>query len=132
MAHDAAIGAVQLHLTISGDEAGNVDDDVVANLADDLRELIPSANVSRGQIAVPASAKSAVAFAIGQLIVGLSSGGMLAKLVSALQSWALRQHRHSISLELDGDKIEIHGPSSSEQAQLISAWLSRHTAKTRA
>jgi Effector Associated Constant Component 1 len=129
MTQDAANGSVQLHLTISGDKLGNVDDEVVASLAEDLRELIPSADVSRNQTAVPASAKSAVAFAIGQLIIGLTSGGMLTKLVSALQSWAQRQHRHSISLELDGDKIEIHGPSSSEQAHLISAWLSRHTAK---
>jgi Effector Associated Constant Component 1 len=131
MARDVGSGQVQLELTISGDEDGNVDDGVVASLFDELRELIPSADVSRKRAAVPKSAKSGVAFSICQLIVAASaSGGVLATLVSAIQAWVLRQHGHSISIELDGDKLEIHGASSSEQARLINTWVEKHAAKT--
>jgi len=130
MARDAGTSQVQLGLTISGDQAEDVSDGVVASLFDDLRELIPSADISRKPAAMPKSAKSGIAFSIGELIISLTaSGGVLVTLVSTLQAWALRQHRHSISIELDGDKLEIRGPSSGEQTRLISAWINRHAAK---
>jgi hypothetical protein len=71
---------------LQGMDAGDIKqiisntNDVVANLADDLRELIPSANVSRGQIAVPASAKSAVALPAGSLGVKVDSTGASGRL----------------------------------------------------
>jgi hypothetical protein len=130
MARDAGTGQVQLGLTISGDQTEDVDDGVVASLRDDLQELIPNADVSRKHAAMPKSAKSGIAFSIGELIISLTaSGGVLVTLVSALQAWALRQHKHSISIELDGDKLEIRGPSSAEQTRLIGAWIHRHASK---
>jgi len=64
----------------------------------------------------------------GTLLLTLAaSGGVLTSLISALQSWLTTRDRRSVTLEIDGDKLEVAGISSEEQRRLIDAWLSRHS-----
>ena len=63
----------------------------------------------------------------GALLVALTaSGGVLTTLVNTLQSWLTRHERRSVTLEIDGDRLEVTGISSQEQQRLIDTWLSRH------
>ena len=66
---------------------------------------------------------------LGSLLVTL--GGSLASnvipsLANTLQSWVTRQDRHTISLEIGGDKVQLTGVSDEQQEKLIDAWISKH------
>jgi hypothetical protein len=64
----------------------------------------------------------------GTLIVALvASGGVITTLINVLKSWLTRQDRRSITLEINGDKLEVSSISSEEQQKLIDLWLSRHS-----
>jgi hypothetical protein len=71
----------------------------------------------------------------GSLVVSLAaSGGVLPSLIGTIQSWLSgRQNRENqkISMEIDGDKIELSGISSDEQRRLIDLFISRHSKKGR-
>ena len=72
--------------------------------------------------------KSGDPFTWGMLVVTLAaSGGVLTKLIDMLQSWLTRSDSRSLSLEIDGDKLEVTDISSQKQQQLIEYWLSRHS-----
>jgi hypothetical protein len=76
---------------------------------------------------IPERAKASASVDWGTLLVTLAaSGGVLTMLANMLQSWLTRYDRHSVTLEIDGDKLEVKGISSEEQQRLIDAWLSRH------
>jgi hypothetical protein len=76
---------------------------------------------------IPKKAKAGDPIAWGELLVTLtSSGGVVVALVNVLQSWLTRHERRSVTLEIDGDKLEVTGISSGEQQRLINAWLTRH------
>lgn len=84
--------------------------------------------VSSGE--APSQTKSGDPITLGALLLTLAaSGGVITTLINALQSWTTRHERHSVTLEIDGDKLEIHGISSDEQKQLISSWLARNSKK---
>jgi len=96
-------------------------------LRTELMELdIESANLVRAG-KIPAGAKTGEPITWGALLVTLAaSGGVLTALINVLQSWLTRHEQRGVSLEVDGDKLEVKGMSSQEQQQLIDAWLSRH------
>jgi hypothetical protein len=66
---------------------------------------------------------------LGSQVVTL--GGSLANVIpsiaNTLQSWVSRQDRHTISLEIGGDKLQLTGVSDKQQEKLIDAWISRHS-----
>lgn len=69
----------------------------------------------------------------GSLLVSLAASGVkLPSLIGTIQSWHSRRknrENHKISMEIDGDKLEVSGISSEEQNRLIDAWISRHSKK---
>lgn len=76
----------------------------------------------------PDRAKAGVPFAPGEIVLALlASGGVLTSLIGLLQNWLSRRERHSIVLEIDGDRLEIHGLESADQQRLIDSWIERHT-----
>jgi hypothetical protein len=65
---------------------------------------------------------------LGTLLVTLAaSGGVLTTIVNTVQPWLLRNEKHSVTVEMAGDKLTISGPSSDEQKRLVDDWIARHT-----
>ncbi len=82
--------------------------------------------VSAGE--VPAKAKAGDPVTWGTLLLTLAaSGGVFTTVISTVQSWLTRADRRSITLEIDGDKLEIKGIPSEEQQRLIDEWLKRRS-----
>lgn len=66
----------------------------------------------------------------GSLLVSLAaSGGVLPSLIGTVQSWLSRRENQKISMQIDGDKLEVTGVSSEEQRRLIDIWVRRHSNK---
>ena len=79
---------------------------------------------------IPDGARSGDIITLGSLLITLaSSAGVLPNLISTVQSWLKRNEGHSITLEVDGDKLEVKGISSQTQQQLIDEWLKHQKAK---
>jgi hypothetical protein len=75
----------------------------------------------------PAKAKAGDAITWGTLLLTLAaSGGVFTALISVVQAWLTRHERCSITLEIEGDRLQITGISSAEQQQLIDAWVCRY------
>ena len=67
------------------------------------------------------------AVTLGTLLVTLAaSGGVLTTLINTVQSWLTRQERHSVTLEVGGDKLVLTSVSSEQQQQLIDDFVSHH------
>ncbi len=79
---------------------------------------------------VPANAKAGDPISWGTLLLTLAaSGGVITTLINSVQSWLIRNDRKSITLELDGDKLDLKGVSTEEQKRLINEWLKRRLNK---
>ncbi len=120
----------QLMLNIdAGPEADAEElEQLTRQLRGELTELdVETVNLVRAGEA-PRGAKAGDPITWGALLVALTaSGGVLTTLIGALQSWLTRHERRSVTLEIDGDKLEVTGISSEEQQRLTNAWISRHT-----
>jgi len=116
--------AQQLHVAVRG--YPDSDDEERAALAGALRsELLsdPLGDVSHPPATAPEGAMGS-ALEWAQLVVALA--GTLPAAIAAIRSWLHRHPGATITVELDGDEIEITEPSDSERAALLEAWLSRH------
>ena len=119
----------QLMLDI--DAGPDVDEEELAELTHQLRGELLELDVEAVDLVrageAPERAKVGDPITWGALLVALAaSGGVLTTLINTLQSWLTRHERRSVTLEIDGDKLEVSGISSEEQQRLINAWLSRH------
>ena len=107
-----------------------VDPEYLAKLTEQLRNDLLEIDVE--DVALPSAEKSPEgskgdAVTWGQLVIALAaSGGVFTTMITLLQSWVTRHERHTLTLEMDGDKLEIAGISSKEQKRLIDEWLNRH------
>ena len=122
-------GAVRLALTIlPGRDADQPElERLTQSLRQDLNALdVQSVDLVRAGT-VPARAKTGDPVSWGQLMVVLAaSGGVLTTLIGALQAWLTNPERRAVTVEIDGDKLELTGLSSLDQRRLIDAWISRH------
>jgi hypothetical protein len=60
------------------------------------------------------------------------AGGVLPTLINTVQSWLSRRHENrSITLEIQGDKLEVSSVSSEEQRRLIDTWINSQDVKMR-
>ena len=78
---------------------------------------------------VPERAKAGDPIAWGDLVLTLvTSSAALVTLISTLKAWLKPYQRRdcSVTIELDGDRLEVTGISSEEQQYLIDTWLRRH------
>ena len=119
----------QLLLTL--DAGPGADAEELAEVARQLRTELLELDVetiefgSSGETPEGAKAGSAVDWST-LLLTLAASGGALTTIIGVLQSWLTRFEKRSVTLEIDGDKLEITGISSKEQRRLVDAWLSRH------
>jgi hypothetical protein len=76
----------------------------------------------------PSNTKVGDPISWGAIIVTLlATGGVITTLINAIQAWLTQYERRSITLEINGDKLQITGISSEEQKRLIDAWIDRNT-----
>jgi len=122
--------AIQLTLSLNPDS--NLDPEALQDLTLQLREEILELDVENAELGklkeAPDGTKAVDPVSIGTLVVTLlAAGGIITTLINAIQSWLTRHDRRSITLEINGDKLQITGISSEEQQQLIKVWTQRHT-----
>lgn len=73
----------------------------------------------------PAKAKAGDPITWGALLLTLvASGGVLTTLIGVVQSCLTRHNQRGISLEVNGNKIDVNDISSEDQKRLINAWIS--------
>jgi hypothetical protein len=119
----------QLRLVVNSDP--EADDQDLAALAGRLRTEILDLDVADVELLrageIPGGAKTGDVVTWGALLVTLAaSEGVLTTLIGFLRSWLTRNEQRSVSLEIDGDRLEVTGISSAEQQRLIDEWLKRH------
>jgi len=106
------------------------------NLRDELNELdiVEKVDLITKDEEAPKGSKSGGEVAmLGSLLVTLGgslTSNVIPSLSNTLQSWVTRQDRHTISLEIGGDKLQLTGLSDKQEEKLIDAWISRHTEKS--
>ena len=61
------------------------------------------------------------------IVTLLATGGVITTLINAIQAWLTQNERRSITLEINGDKLQITGISSAEQKRLMDSWIDRNT-----
>ena len=120
---------LQVHLDL--DTGPEADAELSERAARQLREEFLELDVETVEFArggeTPEGAKAGAAPDLSTILLTLAaSGGVLTTIIGVLQSWLTRHERRSVTLEIDGDKIEITGISSEEQKRLIDAWMRRH------
>ena len=64
--------------------------------------------------------------ALGWAQLAVSFSGGLPALVAAIRTFTSRDETRKVTLTLSNDTLELTGPTSTQQQQLVDAWLSRH------
>ena len=100
-------------------------DELTRALREELLELDVE-DVERPAEAAPEGARAGEAIALGTLLVTLGQGA-LGIVSSAIGRWVARRGGRSVTLELDGDRIELGGVSEEDQRRLIETFVARHT-----
>lgn len=77
---------------------------------------------------IPEGAKGVDPVTAGQIIMAMSaSGGVFASAIATLRDWLARHAQgHRISVTVDGDTIELDHASTTQQQQLVDAYIRRH------
>jgi hypothetical protein len=76
---------------------------------------------------VPEGSKGITESSIGSLLVTLaSSSGVLENITGTIQSWLQNRNNQKIVWEMNGEKIEITGLSSTNQNKLVKAFIDKH------
>jgi hypothetical protein len=91
----------------------------------DLLDLESVDLVRAGEM--PQQAKAGDIISWGALIVDLATSGGLTSLINGVHSWLTRNSRCAVTMEIDGDRLELTGVASHERRQLIDLWLRRHS-----
>ncbi|MDX8048739.1 caspase family protein [Lentzea sp. BCCO 10_0798] len=96
---------------------------LTAFLRTELTELVAVSGVP-GE--APEGTKAVDLNELGTLLTTVSQSTVLAALINAVSSWLGQRRERSVTVEADGDPLELTGdPSEAELAQR-SAWLGRH------
>jgi hypothetical protein len=117
---------IQLRVELgAGDGAGAEERDEAARaLREELLELDVD-DVRRPTEPAPPGARGLDAATLGTLLVTLGQG-TLGAVAAAVQRWVSRGGGRSVTLELDGDRIELTGVSAADQRRLIETFVARH------
>jgi hypothetical protein len=110
----------------AGDGAGAEEqDELTRALREELLELdVQDVERPSGAVA-PEGARAGEVIALSTLLVTLGQGA-LGIVTSAIGRWVDRRGGRSVTLELDGDRIELGGVSEEDQRRLIETFVARH------
>lgn len=118
----------QLMVTLDAEPETDSEDleRLTRQLREELSELDVQADLMTGG-PTPVNTKAGDIITWGTLLLTLAaSGGAITTLIGVLQAWLTRHERRGVTLEMDGDKLQVTGITSAEQQRLIEAWLRRH------
>ncbi|MFS8097750.1 caspase family protein [Lentzea alba] len=113
------------HVTLRVHEDG-ADDDRIEQLTGflraELQELVPVTGVS-GEAAP--GAKAIDLAELGTLLTTVSQSTVLAALINAVSAWLGQRRERSVTVEADGDPLELTGAPSDEERAAAAEWLER-------
>jgi hypothetical protein len=92
-------------------------------LRSELSELVPLSGVP-GE--APEGAKAIDVAELGTLLTTISQSAVLAALITAVSSWLGQRRERSVTVEADGEALELTGAPTEEELARRSAWLGRH------
>ena len=120
-----AAESLNLRVELEADDAGEEERDELARaLRDELLQLDVEA-VDRPESAAPEGTRGAGAIELGTLLVTVGQSA-LGLVTSTIARWVQRRGGRSVTLELDGDRIELGGVSEEDQRRLIETFVARH------
>ncbi|MET9225362.1 caspase family protein [Lentzea sp. NPDC003310] len=96
---------------------------LTAFLRTELGELVAVSGVP-GE--APAGAKAVDLNELGTLLTTISQSTVLAALINAVSSWLGQRRERSVTVEADGESLELTGAPTPEELAARSAWLGRH------
>ncbi|SEQ78072.1 Uncharacterized protein, contains caspase domain [Lentzea xinjiangensis] len=96
---------------------------LTAFLRAELQELVAVSGVPG---AAPEGAKAFDMNELGTLLTTISQSTVLAALINAVSAWLGQRRERSVTVEADGDPLELTGDPTEEELALRSAWLGRH------
>jgi len=114
---------LRIELDADADAGPDERDELARALRDELLQLDVEA-VDRPQAAAPEGARG-VGLELGTLLVTLGQSA-LGLVASTAARWVARRGGRSVTLELDGDRIELSGVSEEDQKRLIETFVARH------
>ncbi|MCK7470291.1 MAG: hypothetical protein MZU95_05405 [Desulfomicrobium escambiense] len=117
-------------LLVTLDAEPDTDSEDLERLTRQLREELSELDVQADFVTggpAPANAMAGDIIEWGTLLVTLAaSGGVITTLINVLQVWLTSHHQRGLILEINGDKLQVTGITSTEQQRLIDAWVHRH------
>ena len=118
----------RLELRIELDPGADADaeerDDAARALRRDLLDLDIDA-VERPAEPAPPGTRAGDAVTLATLIVTMGPTA-LAAVGGIVQGWMARRGDRRVTLELEGDRIELSGASDADQRRLVDAFVARH------
>ena len=115
---------LRVELDVDSDAADEERDELARGLRDELLELDVEA-VDRPESPAPEGTRGPGAIELGTLLVTVGQSA-LGLVTSTIARWVQRRGGRSVTLELDGDRIELTGVSADDQRRLIETVVARH------
>jgi hypothetical protein len=103
-----------------GGDIGDADD-----LAEQLGQELHETGFGVGRPAPGAAPTGTKGEALGWAQLAVSFSGGLPALVAAIRTFTQRDETRKVTLTVDNDTLELTGPISSQQQQLVDTWLVR-------
>jgi hypothetical protein len=115
----------QLRLTISTDDSEKLAH-LGKRLYRDVTELA-GGGVSWAEVVQNGTevTKSGTVIDWTTILVALSSSSVLTAIIALVQGYLTRER--TITMEIDGDKLELTGGTAEQHSLLIDAWIRRHS-----
>jgi hypothetical protein len=105
-----------------GGDVGDADD-----LAGQLRQELHETGFDVRRPAVGAAPPGTKGDALTWAQLAVSFSGGLPALVTAIRTFTQRDETRKVTMTLSNDTLELTGPTSTQQQQLVDAWLMRHS-----
>jgi hypothetical protein len=119
----------QVRLVI--DASPDTDLEELASLTQQLRAELLDLDVE--EVEVPRTevtadhTKAGDVFTWGTILVSLGGAiDLLPAVVGLVQNWLARRQQHSVTMEINGNKIELTGVSSDQVQQFVDLWMARY------
>jgi len=116
---------LRIQLGVGEDTGAEELDDATGHLRDELLELDVEAVERPAAGPAPPGSRGLELAVLGTLLVTIAQEA-LPVVLATVGRWVSRQGERSVTIELDGDRIEVSGASSEDQRRLIDAFVARH------
>jgi hypothetical protein len=115
---------LRVELDDGTDAAPEEREEATRALREELLELDVDA-VERPTTPAPDGSRAVEAVLLGTLLVTLSKSAVAA-VTTTIGRWVARAGVRTVTLELDGDRIELGNASAADQTRLLEAFIARH------